>query len=459
MAAAYACCMHADKLSGTQAEITLFEASSRLGGNFGTERVGEYLIERGADSFITNKPGAVRLCLSLRIEDRLISTNAEFRRSLILKNGTPVPTPDGFNLLAPGKVWPMLTTPLLSWAGKLRMAGDYFIKANKGGEDESLASFVRRRFGNEVLERIVQPMVGGIYTSDPERLSLKATLPRFVEMERQHGSLIRGLRATNKSSRQQEDSSGARYGLFATPQNGMSELLTALEEQLRNRVNLRTSCKVTSLHQRGENYVVTCNDKQEEFDFVILTVPAFVVADLVRSFQPELAAALEQIEYASSAIVVSGHDLSEIDHPLNAFGLVIPHIEQRQILAVSFLSRKFAARAPQGKVILRTFVGGAMQPEQFDKTDAEIQAVVQKELREILGVRGEPEFSIVARYARAMPQYTVGHLERVAKIREFESQLPRIAIAGNAYDGVGIPDCIESGERAAGSAWESLFSQ
>lgn len=447
------------RTAGRSPSITVYEAASRYGGLFGSQRIGDYLIELGADSFITNKPAAIKLCERLGIE--LMPTDARYRRSLILHHGRPVPTPDGFNLLAPGKIWPIVTTPLLSPAGKMRLAAELFMPRRQDRTDESLGEFVRRRFGKEVLERIVQPLVGGIYTSDPEKLSLEATLPRFPEMERRHGSLIRALRRGSDSEEANSSASGARYGLFATPKAGMQALLDRLRESLGDYVTWRFDSQVTALHRDRQNskdrWHVATREAHESFDAVIVALPAYIAAELLCDSAGELAQALNQIEYASSAIVVSGHKLSDIAHPCDAFGLVIPHVERRRILATSFLSRKFPGRAPADRIILRTFVGGAMQPEELDCSDDQLVAKVLAELKSILGVGGTPDFVRIAHYRRSMPQYTVGHLERVAKIRQLASTLPGVALAGNAFDGVGVPDAIASGESAAATAWEALF--
>lgn len=438
--------------------ITLLEASERIGGVFGTEQIGDYTIECGADSFITNKPGGIDLAVRLGMQDRLITTNEHFRRSLILHRGKPVETPVGFNLLAPAKIWPMVTTPLLSMKGKLRAAQELFIRKKSTNDDESLADFVRRRFGTEMLDRIVQPMVGGIYTSDPERLSLMATLPRFLELEKTYGSLIRGMRQSAKESVKQEAASGARYGLFVTPRSGMQDLLTTLLAAIQTDVEIRFGAKAKSVDTTPTGLSVQFSSGEPlAADGVVLALPSFQSAELLRRFDATLAAGLDEIEYASSAIVVSGHKLSDISHPLNAFGLVIPHCEGRRILAVSFLNRKFPGRAPGDRAILRTFVGGAMQPEEFDRTDDEIAETVLSELHDILGVHGEPDFVRIARYPRGMPQYTVGHLERVSRIQSLASQYDRIALAGNAFTGVGIPDCVQSGELAANSIWKNII--
>ncbi|MCA9088571.1 MAG: protoporphyrinogen oxidase [Planctomycetaceae bacterium] len=442
---------------GASVEVILLEASSRCGGVFGSERIGDYLIERGADSFITNKPWGVNLCRRLGLEGELISTDDRYRRSLILHRGKPVQTPDGFNLLAPGQWWPLFRSPLLSWAGKLRVAAELFVPKLKVPQDESLAEFVRRRFGNEVLENVVQPLVGGIYTSDPEQLSLRATLPRFPEMEQQFGSVIRGLRRQAASSRQQEGASGARYGLFATLAGGMQQLLDRLEERVGDQAIVRKSTSVQSIRRLGSGYEIVTESDVIAADGVVVTLPTYRSATLVQSWAPELARRLDEIKYASSAIVVSGHQLADIDHPVDAFGLVIPQREQRRILAVSFLSRKFPSRAPEGRIILRTFVGGAMQPEEMERSDAELEQLVLEELQSVLGVRGRPDFVRVARYNRAMPQYHVGHLERVGEIERLAGELPGFELAGNAYRGVGVPDAVHSGEQAARRLWESIF--
>lgn len=434
-------------------DVTLFEASDRLGGVFGTRSINGFTIETGADSFITNKPWAVDLCERLGLGDQLIGTSDENRRSLILLNGQPVPTPAGFELIVPRQLRALLSSPFLSDEARYRVAEEAYIPPRTETTDESLADFVRRRFGQELLERIVQPMVGGIYTSDPEHLSILATLPRFVAMEREHGSLLRAVwtqREDQADSEVDNIPSGARYGLFATLKPGMSTLVTTLEQRLQERCTLHLQTPVTSVSRAdGNSLTLTTSVGQQTFDQVILAVPSYIAADLIAPCDNDLATCLSEIDYASSAIVVTGHRLADITHPVDAFGMVIPHIENRRILAVSFLSRKFPDRAPEGQVQLRTFVGGAMQPELLDLDDDQLVTIVCNELRDLLGVQGEPTVSVVTRYQRAMPQYHVGHLERVAAIEAAASAHPGLALAGNAYHGVGLPDCIHSGEQAA----------
>ncbi len=439
-------------------DLSVLEASPQIGGVMGTERIGGYLVETGADSFITNKPWAVDLCRRLGIEDHLIPTAETFRGALVLRKGKPLPVPEGFQLVSPAKVWPVLTSPIFSPWGKLRMGLEYFLPRRKSRDDESLADFVRRRFGREALERLVQPLVGGIYTSDPEKLSLQATMPQFVQMEREHRSLIRASRkkAKNNSSRETKaelSASGARYGLFATLKGGISELLDALAEKVREQATICLNASVRSLSREpnGTWRMELSDGSVQKFDAIVLAIPTYRAGELLKDTDADLSRWLSEIEYASTAIVVSGHKLSDIKHPLDAFGLVIPAIERRRILAVSFTSRKFPDRAPAGCVELRTFVGGAMQPEELNRTDEEIIQMVRAELRELLGVAGEPDFVRLARWNRAMPQYHLGHLDRVEKIESRIKRHPGLALAGNAYRGVGIPDCIHSGELAAES--------
>ncbi|GDY09233.1 protoporphyrinogen oxidase [Planctomycetia bacterium] len=445
---------------GRDVRITLLEASDRLGGVLRTERIGEYLVEHAADMWITNKPEATRLCEKLGLAERLIPTNAQFRKSLVLRDGKVHPVPEGFQLMVPEQAWPMLRSPLLSWRGKLRLLAEAFVRSRRDGADESLSDFVRRRCGHEVFERLVQPLVGGIYTANPEKLSLKATLPRFIEMERQHGSLIRAaLRQSRDRSRgEASGTSGARYGLFVSLPNGIEELVSALSRRVAEFAEIRYGAPVRRVvwtptsdrsDEGGQATFTLDADVTQHFDAVILAVPSFVAANVLADGCPTLSAELNRIEYASTVVVASGHKLADIEHPLDAFGLVIPHIERRKLLAVSFTSRKFSGRAPDGRVLLRTFIGGALQPELCHLDDAAILDLVRRELRELLGVRGEPDFLNIFRHTRAMPQYHVGHLDLVARIQAATKQSPGLVLAGNFLTGVGIPDSIASGESAA----------
>lgn len=444
-------------------DVTLFESSHCVGGVAATRQIGDYLVETGPDMFITNQPAAVNLCQRIGLSDELIPTEKTHRGSLVLRNGKPVRVPEGFMLMSPAKIWPVLTSPIFSPLGKLRMGLEFFLPRRREQTDETLATFVRRRFGKEAFDRLIQPLVGGIYTADPEKLSLLATLRRFSEMEQTHRSLIRASRK-QAAARSSADGSGARYGLFTAPRGGIAVLFNRLLELVSSQATVRLGEAVTAIapENSGRYSVALQSGSIQTFDGVVLATPAYRAADLLSGGRAaaltsgsraepwdRLIELLNGIEYSSAAVVVSGHRLSDIEHPLDAFGLVIPAIEQRKVLAVSFTSRKFPGRAPEGRILLRTFVGGAMQPEILDQPDDGVLRTVRNELESILGVRGTPDFMEVCRYERSMPQYHIGHCERVAEINEMASRFTSLELAGNAYSGVGIPDCIASGEKAA----------
>jgi oxygen-dependent protoporphyrinogen oxidase len=426
------------------AHVTILEASNRLGGTIHTEHRGGFLLERGPDSFISEKPQAIALAKRLGLESQLIQTNEEYRRSFIVRDGRLRAVPEGFQLMAPSRMWPFITSDIFSLPGKMRMAADLFLprKSTNGTTDESLASFVRRRLGEEALARMAQPMVGGIYTADPETLSLRATLPRFLDMEQKHRSLILAMLRQGRAAK--TGTSGARYSLFLSFDRGMQVLVDAL-----TRINadffLNTRVQRVTYDQGWRIYT----DKEERFeaDAVCLAVPAYVAASLLSDAR--LAEKLRAIKYASTATINFGYRRAAIAHPLNGFGFVVPVIEKRSLIACTFSNVKFSGRAPEGHVLLRAFAGGALQPEIFALDETEMATRVEADLRELLGIREDPRFIEVAKWERSMPQYEVGHLERVSDMEKLAGELPGLALAGNAYRGAGIPDCVRSGEKAA----------
>lgn len=434
-------------------EVILLEASDRLGGSIATERVGDFLVEAGPDSFISEKPWALRLCERLGIASRLISASEGRQKIYVVHKGRLQPLPEGFFLLAPTRLWPLLWSPLFSWRGKLRMACDLFLPRANGGGDESLASFVRRRFGREVLERVAQPLVGGIYAADPEKLSLAATMPRFLEMERTSRSVIRAMRSEGKrrSSQEQQAGSGAGWSLFVSLVGGMQELVDALAEQLPVGA-AQLGKKVTRLAQdeTKRKWVVTTNWPEKiEADGLILATPAYTGAALLSAAAPELAQELEAVPYASTATVNLAYHREDVPHPLDGFGFVVPAVEGRRIIACTFSSVKYPGRTPEGCVLLRAFVGGALQPALFSQDDRAMESDVRRELATLLGIGAAPIFCRIHRHPLSMPQYKVGHLELVRRIDEKLERFTGLQLAGNVYYGVGIPDCIRSGEAAA----------
>ncbi|HEX3279790.1 MAG TPA: protoporphyrinogen oxidase [Pyrinomonadaceae bacterium] len=443
-------------------ELLVFESGSRLGGIIKTEERDGFLLEQGPDSFITEKPEAIQLARRLALETQLIQTNQKHRRSFIVRGKKLIPVPAGFQLIAPTQFWPFFNSEIMSWAGKARLALDLVLprlKAN-GATDESLAQFVRRRLGREALERVAQPMVGGIYTADPEKLSLQATMPRFIEMERKHRSLIRALRQPRgtEPSEAQSQTQGARYSLFASFDRGMQVLVDRLADKLAMiGVALRTKVTAVDLDRTSMQWLVRSEHGAAiAVDAVCLAVPAYAAASLLLETDVLLAAALKQIPYESTATVNLAYRRADIPHPLNGFGFVVPFIEKRSLIACTFSSVKFAGRAPQDSVLLRAFVGGALQAKLIELEEGEMVARVRGDLSDLLGIRSAPLFSTVSRWPQSMPQYEIGHLARVSKIVERVAALPGLALAGNAYNGVGIPDCIRSGETAADSLFGAL---
>jgi protoporphyrinogen/coproporphyrinogen III oxidase len=432
---------------GKSKQVTVIESSNRLGGTIETEERDGFLLERGPDSFISEKPQALELAKRLGLESRLIQTNENYRRSFIGRNGRLRPVPEGFQLLAPSRIWPFLASDVFTVTGKLRMAADLFLprKSTNGTKDESLASFVRRRLGEEALERMAQPMVGGIYTADPETLSLRATLPRFLEMERKHRSLILAMLRQGRAAKR--GTSGARYSLFLSFDRGMQVLVDALSQI---NADIRLNTRAEALRRDGPGWTITTNSgEQIKADAVCLAVPAYVAASLLSDTNETLASKLRQIKYASTATINLAYRRAAVAHPLNGFGFVVPFIEKRTLIACTFSSVKFAGRAPDGHVLLRAFAGGALQPEVFALDEAEMAKRVEADLRELLNINEAPLFVEVAKWERSMPQYEVGHLDRGKEIQEIVDELPGLTLAGNAYHGAGIPDCIRSGELAA----------
>lgn len=440
-------------------DLVVLEGRDHVGGAIRSDRRGEFLLEGGADSFITNKPWGVDLCRELGLGDRLIGTDSRHRRSFVVRRGRLMPVPEGFVMMAPNRLWPLLVTPILSPRAKLRMLMDLVLPRGSAECDESLAAFVRRRLGREALDRLVQPLVGGIYTADPNELSLKATLPQFPAMEQESRSLILGAMGQARRNRGRErDASGARYGMFVSIDDGMGTLPATLAAALPPG-SLRLNCPVRRL-TRGDDRarwrLELLDGPPIDADAVLLATEAHASARLVDGLDPELALQLRSIPYASSTIVNIAYRRDQIAHPLDGFGAVVPIIESRKILAVSFTSVKFPSRAPAGTVLMRVFVGGATQPKLFDLDDDATIALVRDELGQLLGARGEPILAEVARHPRGMPQYTLGHLDRVARIRRREALHPGLVLAGNAFNGVGIPDCIHAGSTAADDILASL---
>jgi oxygen-dependent protoporphyrinogen oxidase len=441
-------------------ETVLLESSARVGGALETVRSGAYVMETGADSILSEKPSALRLVKRLGLEADIIGTQERFRRTYVVHNGRLVPIPDGFSLMAPALLRPMLCSKLFSPFGKFRILAEPLIPRRWRRDDESLAAFVRRRLGREVLERVAQPLAGGIYTADPAMLSVAATMPRFVEMERRYGSLIRGLKAASRSNRAVRESSGARWSLFISFTNGIAQLTDALAIRLGNSIRCRAHVTVLERQAPAERprrrawRLRLEDDLSVEADAIVCTIPGYAAAPLLRPHSEALAAMLEEVEYASAATVNMAFRETDFASVPSSFGFVVPAVERRKIIAGSFSSLKYSGRAPSGMVLARVFLGGALQKDIMALDDSELLAAATEEFAALLGVKAVPALTHVRRWPRSMPQYAVGHLKRVAAIEHEAAQLHHFALAGAFLRGVGIPDCTQAGESAA----EAIFS-
>lgn len=448
-------------------QYTLLEQSNRWGGKILTEQVdidgsGSFVVEGGPDSFISQKPWALQLARELGLEDRLLGTNDDRRQTFVLNNGRPTPLPDGVLLIVPTKIMPFALSPLLSPLGKLRMGFDLFIPAKRDGQDETLADFITRRLGSEALDKIAEPLMSGIYNAEAEKQSLLATFPRFRAIEEKHGSLIRGMLASRRAS---SNGAGPNSGgpkpagrkpvsMFVSFKNGTTELVQALSKALTGDMRLGTS--VQGITQTDNGYELALSGGQQlAAEAVVLAIPAYAAAGLVRPMEPEAAAKLDAIRYVSTGTISLAFRRDEVDL-LPGFGLVIPRSENRPINAITISSTKFDRRAPADQILLRVFFGGSRQPQMMDVGDEELVTIVRRELKSLLEIDAEPVFHRIYRWFQANPQYDVGHLERVDAI---EAALPPgLYVTGSPYRGIGLPDCVHQGQQVAAKVASELVA-
>ncbi len=443
------------RAAGAELEYAIFEAAPRLGGVLITERVDDCVVEAGPDSFLTEKSWGLDFVRSLGLGDQLIGSNDPDRITYILVKGRLVPIPDGLMFMVPTKIAPIISTPLFSWGAKLRFAREYFQKPNaRGGErDETVAEMVERHFGPEMVERLADPLLAGVYGGSAADLSAAAVLPRFVEMEKRYGSLSRGM----LQARKQRTAAGAGAPnpasspppLFTSLKGGMQQLVDTIVPQLAEGA-ARTGNKVVALGRQDEKWMVAPEQgSMEEFDGVIMALPANQAGLLLERISAPLAEELQQVPYSSSMVVVCGYDMRDLASVPPGFGFLVPRSEGRRILACTFVHVKFPHRAPPGRGLVRCFIGGWGNEAVLDTPDDEVFAAVARDLRDIVGITAAPRFARVYRWRGAMAQYVRGHLARVQRIEELRREIPGLELAGNAYRGIGVPDCIASGISAA----------
>jgi oxygen-dependent protoporphyrinogen oxidase len=427
--------------SGADLQWALFEKSYRLGGVIQTERRDGFVIEAGPDSFLSIKPDASRLCQELSIGDQLISSNDASRKTYILIKSQLVPIPQGLEFMVPTRIWPMATTPLFSFSTKLRMAAEMFSSTRKDGGDESVGDFVRRHFGQEMVDRVAEPLLAGVYGGNSERLSVRAVLPRFAEMERQHGSLVRAtLRAKALAK------PGTKpQPLFTSLKNGMQQMVEALVAALPQASMRMRQTNLSLRPMNNDDWQIESAGISERFQVVLLAVPAPSAAALLRQFHPALIEGLARIEYTSSAAVALAYDEANLPP---GHGFLVPRSEGRKIMACTFVHKKFPYRAPGEKKLLRCFFSSSRMPDLLTYSDEALQQFARQELKEILGLNAEPKFARTFRWDRAMAQYETGHLDRVAEMEKIVAAMPGFHIIGNSFHGIGVPDCIKSARLA-----------
>ncbi len=441
--------------AGVPLTCTLIEAGGDWGGKIVTHRVGDLTIEAGPDSFLSQKPWGLELCQKLGLSGRLINTNEHQKKTFVYSRGRLRELPEGLVVIVPTKLGPFLKSGLISWPGILRMGLDLALPARRGGDDdESMASFFSRRLGREAFERVVEPLMAGIYAGDATKISLRATFPRFLDLEQKHGSLIRGMLASRPAGQP-----GGRT-MFVTLQDGLAELVRALVTKLIGAgTRLMTRRTVTAIrvrqtslnHPIGWTYDLTLgNGTVLSADAVVLATPAFVSAELVRPLSPIAAELLDAIPYASTATVSLAYKAGTLGDGVSGFGFVVPRVERRDLLAATWTSLKWPHRAPASQTLVRCYLGGVGREAILQEHDTALIRRVRDELRSIAGVQGEPDYVEVNRWDRGMPQYTLGHLDRLAIIQRSLDRYPGLVLAGAAYRGIGIPDCIRDGADAAG---------
>jgi oxygen-dependent protoporphyrinogen oxidase len=443
--------------------VELFEASDRVGGVIQTKTEEPFLAELGADNFATLVPYALRMVEEMGLRNEFFGPKPDHRIAQVVRDGKVLPIPNGFSLMQPTRFTSVLFTPTMSLSGRLRLISEYFVKQRTSSEDESVESFAVRRLGQECFDRLVEPIVAGIFTARAETLSMQAAMPQFVSMEKEHGGLIRATLAKSKSQSRSDQSArqatGARYDQFLAPKNGMSWWIKSIASSLNASIHcLSRVSEIQKTHDGKWELKLSSSTTSEaaatsttngNWDAVCLALPSHRSANILKRANSKVASMLERIPYASSAVAILALNKSEIHPKAFCFGVVVPKMEHRDCLAISLSSEKYSGRCPDDTVLARVFMGGAIRPEMLEKSDEQVLAIARKEVQELLGVTSLPRWQSLVRWNEAMPQYLLGHKQLVAGIRDAVAGEPSLRIIGNAFDGVGIPQCIKLARETA----------
>lgn len=421
---------------------TLIESRPRLGGVIQTERVQGCLVEAGPDSFLSSKPWAMELIQDLGLANEVIGSNDHLRKTFVWKGGRLIPLPEGLQLMVPTKVLPIISTALLSWSTKVRMGLDWFRKP-KGGmrADRSVAEFLEEHYGNEAVDYLAEPLLAGIYGGHPRSLSAASVLPRLVELERKYGSLTKGVLAERSAVQ-------SGMPIFRTLKGGLGQLIDALSSSLAGRVDV-VHRPAEAVERWGRGFRIRLDGEWLMTERVVLACEAYRAAPLIASVDTALAGLLGAIPYSGSMTVALAFEQRAFAHPLEGFGFLVPKRERRRLVACTFVGTKFAHRVPGGLLLLRGFFGGMDDEAALSESDESVIASTLDELRRTLGLHAQPVFSRVFRWPSSMAQYMVGHQQWVAEIEERLAANPGLSLAGNAYYGIGIPDCVRMGKQAA----------
>lgn len=424
---------------GARVSVRVFERSAVAGGRIGTEHREGFLLENGPDTFLARKPETAELAAELGLEGELLAPRSAQRGAFVARNGTLVRVPEGMSGLVPGRLAPLFRSRLLSWRGRIRAACEPLVPAGERATEETVAAFAKRRFGAEVYDRLLEPLLCGIYAGDGDRLSATTAVPQLVDLEQQHGSVLRGVRRQRRGN-------GAVGPGFLTFRTGMGTLVRGLLAQLGDGV----ACgrPVNALERVADRWIVRSGGESSEWDAVILAGPAWMGAELLRAVDAELTSQLSELEFASVAAVWCAYPAGDVPGVPRGHGYVIPRSEHRPALACSWTDQKLEGRAPAGMRLFRVFVGRAGSPVDHVSRD-ELVDTARDELRYTLRIEAPPCLVHVVKHARSMPQYTVGHGQRIARIRERVGAQPGLYVAGNWLDGVGVSDCIRSGNVVA----------
>jgi oxygen-dependent protoporphyrinogen oxidase len=434
--------------AGFPVEYTIFESDQRLGGSLLTERVEGCLVEAGPDSFLTEKPWAAMLCKELGLSEQIIGSNDAQRKTYIVVHGKLVALPDGLMFMVPTKLVPTALSRLFSWSTKVRMARELMHPPRPMQGDETVGELVERHFGPEVVDRLADPLLSGVYGGDAKKLSARAVLPRFVEMEEKYGSLSRAMLAAHKKMAAISKTQAPRP-LFSSLQDGMQAMVDGLTRRLAP-ASIRLRTRVRGIYPSNSGWRIAIDlGGAEYYDAVVVATPANVAGALLEAVDSALASDLLGITYSSSVTLTMGYYREQLAHLPPGFGFLVPRSEGTRMLACTFVHNKFPHRAPENKGLLRCFLGGARDEAVLSMSDDELLTTVRYELEKILHLRARPIFSRIYRWRGAMAQYESGHIARVARIEKRLAEIPGLMIAGNAYHGIGVPDCIRSGQTAA----------